>query len=73
MELAPVYFNTTIKTAVGPEYSPNKSFQEVFNRIDYWISERSGPLINAEYVNISIYSPLLGDSYIELPDKFRNV
>ena len=39
-----------------------------------WISEESGWIaepIDAEYVNISIYSPLSGSSYIELPDKLR--
>ena len=28
--------------------------------------------IDVEYVNVSIYSPLSGSSYIELPDKLRN-
>ena len=29
--------------------------------------------IDAEYVNISIYSPLSVSSYIELPNKFKNL
>ena len=33
-----------------------------------WVMES----INEEYVNISIYSPLSGSSYIELPVKLRN-
>ena len=28
--------------------------------------------INGEYVNISIYSPLIGSTYIKLPDKLKN-
>ena len=39
------------------------------------IRERSGWIIesiDADYVNISIYSPLTGSSYIELSDKVRN-
>ena len=28
--------------------------------------------INGEFVNISIYSPLVGSTYIELPDKVKN-
>ena len=28
--------------------------------------------INGEYVNISVYSPLIGSKYIELPDKLKN-
>ena len=33
-----------------------------------WVMES----INEEYANISIYSPLSGSSYIELPVKLRN-
>ena len=74
-ECTPFYFNSTAKTVIGPEYSLEKSFQEVFNRIDSWISEGSGRIIesiDAEYVNFSIYSLLSGSSYLELPDKLRN-
>ena len=52
-----------------------KSFQEVLYRIDNWINEGSGwkiESINGEYVNISFYSPLMGSTYIELPDKLKN-
>ena len=28
--------------------------------------------IDGEYVNISIYGPLSGSTYIELPDELRN-
>ena len=45
-------------------------------RIDNWINEGSGwviEYIDAEYVNISIYSPLSVSSYIELPNKFKNL
>ena len=38
-EFAPVYFNSTTKTVIGPNYGLDKSFQEVFNRIDNWTSE----------------------------------
>ena len=74
-EFAAVYFISTTKRVIGPKYSLNKPFQEVFNRIDNWISEGSGWIIKSidgEFVNISIYSPLSGSSYIELPDKLRN-
>ena len=40
---------------------PDKSFQEILYRTDIWINEGSGwviELLNGEYVNISIYSPL---------------
>ena len=74
-EFPPVYINSTTKTVIGPKYNFNKSFQEVFYRIDNCISEGSGCIIesiDAQYVNISIYSPLSGSSYIELSDKLRN-
>ena len=73
--LTPVYFNSTTKTVIDPKYSLEKSFQEVFNSIDNWISKGSSWIIESidvEYVNISSYSPLPGRSYIELLDKLRN-
>ena len=60
-EFAIVYFNSTTKTVIGPKYGLNKSFQDVFNRIDNWISEGSVGMvesIDTEYVKISIYNPL---------------
>ena len=76
MESARVYFNCPTKIVVVPEDSLDKSFQEVFHRIDYWISERSDWItesIDAEYVvSILIYSPLSGCLYLELPDKPKN-
>ena len=74
-EFAPVYFNSTTKTIINSEYMLDKSFQEILYRIDNWINEGSGWVIvsvNGEYVNISIFSPLSGSSYIELADKLRN-
>ena len=53
----------------------DKSFQEILCRIDNWINEASGCIIEsleAQYVNISIYSPLKRSAYIELPDKLKN-
>ena len=52
----------------------DKSFQEILYRIDNWINEGSGSVIEsieAEYVNISIYSPLSESTYIELPNKLK--
>ena len=74
-ECPPVYFNSATKIVIGPKYSLNKSFQEVFNRLDHWIREGSAWIIksiDAEYVSTFIYSPLSGSSYIELPGKLRN-
>ena len=74
-EFTTVYFNSTTKTVINSKYDLDKSFEEMFDRIDIWISEVSGWIIEsigAEYVNISIYSPLSGSSDIELPFKLRN-
>ena len=57
------------------KYDLDKSFQEILCRIDNWINEGSGWIIEsleAQYVNMSIYSPLIGSTYIELPDKLKN-
>ena len=53
----PVYFNSTTKTVIGPKNGLDKSFQEVFNRIDNCISEEFGWIIESidvEYVSIYI-------------------
>ena len=74
-KFAPVYLNSATKTVINPEYNLDKCFQEMLYRIDNWINEGSGWIIEsteAEYVNISIYSPLSGSTYVELPHKFKN-
>ena len=56
------------------KYRLDKSFQEVLCRIDNWINERSSwinKIVKAEYVNISVYSPLSGSTYIRLSRKLR--
>ena len=75
IEYAPVYFNSVTKTVINSdEYDLHKSFQEIFCRVDNWINEGSGWVIEsveAQCLNISIYSPLIGNTYIELPDKLK--
>ena len=76
IEDAPVYFNSTTKTVINfDKYGLDKSFQEKIYRINYWINEGAGWItesIEAQYVSISIYSPLIGSTHIELPDKLKN-
>ena len=46
---------------INLECDLDKFFQEIFYRIDNWINEGSGWVIEsvgAEYVNIPIFSPL---------------
>ena len=61
IEFVFVYFNSTNKTVINLEYDVVKFFQEIVYRIDNWINQGSCwaiESVNAEYVNISIYSPL---------------
>ena len=53
----------------------DKSFQGILYTIDNWINVGSGWIIEsieAEYTNISIYSPLLGSTYNKLPNKLKS-
>ena len=76
IEYAPVYFNSATKTVINSDkYILDKSFQEILYRIDNWINEGSGWIIEsieAQYVNISVYSPLSESTFIELPNKLKN-
>ena len=69
------YFNSATKTVINSDkYGLDKSFQEILYRIDNWINEGSGWIIesiDAQYMNISIYSPMIGSTPIELPDKLK--
>ena len=53
----------------------DKCFQEILYRIENWINEGSGWIIKSidtQYVNISVYSPLIGSTYIELPSRLKH-
>ena len=63
IEYSSVYFNSMTKTAINAEFRLDKFFQEILYSIDNWINEGSGWVvesINGEYVNISVYIPLIG-------------
>ena len=58
IEFTPVYFNSTTKTVTNHKLSLSldKSFQDILYRIDNWIDEGSGwivELIESQYINIS--------------------
>ena len=75
IEFAPVYFNSVTKLVINHRFKLEESFQEILYKIDCWISEGSGWIIESiesQYVNISTYRPLLGNSYIELPIELKN-
>ena len=75
IKFTPVYFNSLTKLVINHRYKLNKSFQEILYRIDAWINEGSGWIvesIESRYINISTYKPLLGSSYKDLPIKLSN-
>ena len=72
------FFNGKAKTItkvddIEPEL--NMSRHELLNVIDKWVSEGSGWVndrIDSHYLNVTLYKPLNGSSYIELPLELRN-
>ena len=57
IEYSPVCSNSATKTLINSDNNLDKSFQEAIYRIDKWINEGSGWIvesINGEYVNTSI-------------------
>ena len=72
------FFNGKAKTItkvddIEPEL--NMSRQEILNVIDKWVSEGLGWVIDrieSHYINVTLYKPLNGSSYIELQTELRN-
>ena len=68
IKYSPVYFNSTTKTVINPdEFGLDQSFQEILYRIDNWINQGSGWIVESIqgfYFNVSSYSPLIGGTYI---------
>ena len=72
------FFNGKAKTItkindIEPELSMSR--QEILNVIDKWVSEGSGWVIDridSHYINVTLYKPLNGSIYIELPTELRN-
>ena len=58
------------KIVTNKRFKLQNAFQEILYRIDCWINEGSGWIIESiesQYINISTYRPLLGNFYIDLP------
>ena len=75
IEFAPIYFNSATKTVINHKLSFKNAFQEILYRIDNFINEGSGwivELIWSKYINISTYRPLSRTSYIKLPAELRS-
>ena len=48
IEYAPVYFNSTTKTVISSDkYTLDKSYQDILYRIDNWINEGFGWIIES--------------------------
>ena len=75
-EFRPVYFNSVTKTVTNHIlFKLEKSFEEILYMIDVWINNGSGwiiELIESQYISISTYRPLSGNSYIDLPVELRS-
>ena len=75
IEFRPVYFNSIIKTVINHKFSLKNAFKEILYRIDNWINEGSGwivELIASHYINTSIYGPLSGRFCIKLPAELKS-
>ena len=70
-EYSPVYFNSLTKTVISfGKFSLGKAFQEIFHRLENWISHGSGWIVEeiiSQYLNVGSYLPLTGSAYIKLP------
>ena len=72
------FFNGKVKTITKVddiEPNLNMSRQEILNVIDKRVSEGSGWVIDridSHYINVTLYKPLNGRSYIELPTELGN-
>ena len=47
IEYSPVYFNSTTKTVINSAFNLDKSFQEILRRIDNWVNEGSGWIVES--------------------------
>ena len=59
---------------INHKFRLENPFQEILYMIDVWINNGSGwiiELIESQYINISIYRPLSGSSYMDLPVKLK--
>ena len=70
-----LYLNSSAKTVINWGYYLNESFEEILNKLDIWINEGSGWIIDkieGLYINVANYEPLSGSSYIPLPKVLNN-
>ena len=72
------YFNGKTKTLTNLddiEYGINESDHRIMYFVNQWVSEGSGWTIDrlvGDFLNITLYNPLSGSSYVKLPAKLGN-
>ena len=74
-EFSPVYFNYLTKTVINNKSGLNRAFQEIYYRLDNWISHVSGWIVEeiySQYLNVSSYLPLSGSTYIKFSDELNH-
>ena len=57
------------------KFGLDQSFQDILYKIDNWINEGSSWFIEElhnQYLNVGAYSPLIGNTYIELPNELKH-
>ena len=68
-----MYFNSATKAVVNCKFGLDKSFQDILFKIDNWINEGSGQIVElTSHINISTYRALSGNCYVKLPGKLRS-
>ena len=75
IEFNPVYFNSSTKTMINNRFKLEHAFQEILYRIDAWINEAAGCIIESiesHNISISTHRPLVGRSYIDLPIELKH-
>ena len=75
VEYSPVYFNSLTKTVINNKFKLDQSFQEIIYRLENWISQGSGRTVEeiiSQYLNLSFYLPLSGNTYIKLPKELNH-
>ena len=72
LSIFPFFFNSLTKTIIGSDkFGLDQSFQEIIYRLDNWISDGSGWIVEEiynQYLNMSSYLPLTGSTDIKLPN-----
>ena len=68
IEYSPVYFNFLTKTIINSNYKLDQPFQEIIYRLENWVSNGSGWIIEeiiSQFLNASSYLSLTGSTYIK--------